>query len=81
MQLTTKVQDQPRGTTAAYSTLSPRPDLAKTIHEQLLAAVLLDSMPATDGIYLVTTEVSVKVYAKVFDQPLTDSPASKDNHP
>lgn len=77
IELTTKVQDQPRGTTAQTVALNPSATLAKTIHEQLLAAVLLDSGDKREGVYMVTTRIEVSMYVKAFDQPFATDGAAK----
>lgn len=72
IELTTKVQDQPRGSAAQTVALNPSAELAKTIHEQLLAAVLLDCGDKREGVYMVTTHIEVRMYVKAFDQPFAN---------
>lgn len=71
IEMTTKVQDQPRGTTAMTIILDPKHHLAKQLHEQALAGVLLDATASKLDVYMVTVRIEVRVYAKAFDQPFS----------
>lgn len=77
MEMSTKIRDQNRGTTAAYFDVPIPPAAAKIIHEQLVALALLQANHGdlkhktniADSIVFVIANFSVKAYREVFDQP------------
>lgn len=72
MSMTTKVKDQPPKTTAEMVDIRFSDHAMRLLHEHILAATLLgadgkDGKLDREDIYLVTTSVSVQVYAKRWD--------------